>query len=80
MASAEKPIRRGCGSRERVTDRIPNVGMQGLVIVGNKKYAAIRQQGGVNGSGGPVGNRRPLALGGSLGVTAYCYCNYEQKK
>jgi hypothetical protein len=80
MACAEQPERRGCCGGERVTYRVPDIGVQRLIIIRNEKDAAIRQQSGVNGSGGPVGNRGPLALGGSLGVTAYCYCNYEQKK
>ena len=79
MAGAEKPVRRGCSSSERVTDRVPDVGVQRLIIIGNKKDAAIRKQRCVNGSGGPVGNRRPLALGGSLGGTAYSYCYNKQK-
>jgi hypothetical protein len=45
----------------------------------NKNPAPVRKQGDVNGSSGPVGNRRPLALGGSLGVTAYSYCYNKQK-
>jgi hypothetical protein len=80
MARAEKCVRGRCRGSKRIAHRVPYVWVQRLRVVRNKKYAAIRQQCGVNSSGGPVGNRRPLALGGSLGVTAYCYCNYKQKK
>src|ERR1041384_3668124 len=80
VASAKKPISRGCSTSERVTHGVPDVGVQRLIIIGNKKDAAIRKQGSVNGSGGPVGNRRPLPLGRSLGVTADCECYNEQKE
>ena len=79
MAGTEKCIRGRCRGSKRIAHRVPYVWVQRFRVVRNKKYAAIRQQCGVNSSGGPVGNRRPLALGGSLGVTAYSYCYNEQK-
>jgi len=79
MAGAEKRVRRRRRGRERIAHRVPDIWVQRLIIIGNKKYAAILQQSGVNSSGGPIGNRRPLALGGSLGVTAYSYCYNEHK-
>src|SRR5436305_13770994 len=78
VAGAEQRLRRRCRGRKRIARRVPDIGVQRLRVIGNKKDAASRKQGCVNSSGGPVGNRGPLALGGGLGVTAYSYCNQEQ--
>src|ERR1700719_3258128 len=79
MAGAEKRVRRRCCRSERIAHRVPDVGLQRFCVIRDKEDAAIRQQSCMNSSRGPVGHRRPLALGGSLGVTAYSYCYNEQK-
>src|SRR5262249_9781369 len=63
-------VRGGRRGRKSVAYRVPDVRRERLGIEGDKQYAPVGKQSGVDRPRGPCGQRRPLSLSAGLGVAA----------